>query len=225
MIIVFGRDRLRDAEVEELHGAVSGHEDVRRLQVTVHDHLTVRILDRFAHLAEEREPLSDRHLPSAAVLRERNSFHVLHGKPGRTVWQRVGVVESRDRRMIEMRQDPLLVGEALTTCRRQPSVAQDLDRDQAAQIRPFGQIHDAHAPFTEGVPQPVGMEPIGFEGRGAGWQDHVVCDDRDVPVEQRGAPILVEKREHIIDERRVVGAAGFQPYAPLGRGPISDVVK
>src|SRR6185503_17712231 len=109
----------------------------------------------------------------------------------RTVWQRVSIVESRDRGMIEARQDPLLVGEALTTCRRQPSVAQDLDRDYAAQIRSFGQIDDAHAPFTEGAAQPIRMEPLGFEGRGARWQNHVACDDRDVPVEQRGAPILV----------------------------------
>jgi hypothetical protein len=69
------------------------------------------------------------------------------------------------------------------------------------------------------------MEPLGFEGRGARWQNHVACDDRDVPVEQRGAPILVEEREHVINERRVVDAAGFEPCAPLDRRPIGDVVK
>ena len=44
------REMFRESEVEELHDAVVGHEDVGRLDVAVHDEARVRALQTFGHL-------------------------------------------------------------------------------------------------------------------------------------------------------------------------------
>ena len=44
------REMFREAEVEDLHDAVVGHEDVGRLDVAVHDEARVRALQAFGHL-------------------------------------------------------------------------------------------------------------------------------------------------------------------------------
>ena len=63
--------------------------------------------------------------------------------------ERVGVVEPRDRGMVELRQRALLAGEALAPRRGQPGVAQDLDRDAAAEVLALGEVDDAHPAFAE----------------------------------------------------------------------------
>ena len=62
---------LCDAEVEQLHRAIIGDEDVRRLEVAVNDGVAVGMLDRLADTAEEAQPLGDRQLVPLGEIGER----------------------------------------------------------------------------------------------------------------------------------------------------------
>ena len=77
------------------------------------DEMPVRVLNGFAHGAEQREPFSDRAGVRGTVLGERYAFHVLHHEPRCPVGQRVRVVEPGDGGMIQLCQRSLLVREAL----------------------------------------------------------------------------------------------------------------
>ena len=75
---VFGRgvEALRDAEIEHLHDAAIGHEDVRRLQVAVDDAVRVRALEGPRHRHEELDERARREL-LLAQLRHRLALEVL----------------------------------------------------------------------------------------------------------------------------------------------------
>ena len=62
-----------------------------------------------------------------AVLRERNAFHVLHGKPGGSVGEHVRVVQPSQWRDDSARQGALLQREAFASRGREGRVAQHLD--------------------------------------------------------------------------------------------------
>ena len=85
----------------------------------------------------------------AAVLGERHALDVLHHEPRRAVGERVGVVEPRDGRMVELRERALLAGEALAPRRREPGVAQDLDRRDRPEVVALGEVDDAHPALAE----------------------------------------------------------------------------
>ena len=96
-------ERLRDPEVEQLGPACSRHQDVRRLEITVHHRVLVRVLHRLAHLAEQLDSRADREVLHGAEPRHRLAVDVLHREPWRAVGQRVGIEQSRDRRVLEPR--------------------------------------------------------------------------------------------------------------------------
>ncbi len=50
-------DELRDAEVEQLQGAIARHQDVRRLQVAMDDEVLVSRMHGRADPAEQGEPV------------------------------------------------------------------------------------------------------------------------------------------------------------------------
>ena len=54
-----GLEKLGDAEVEQLHFAGTRNEDVRRLQVAMHDERLVRVLGGLTHHLEQPQPLFD----------------------------------------------------------------------------------------------------------------------------------------------------------------------
>ena len=56
---VFGRQRLRQAEVENLDGAVVREHDIRGLEVAVHDAVLVRCLERVGDLPRDGQRLVD----------------------------------------------------------------------------------------------------------------------------------------------------------------------
>jgi hypothetical protein len=66
--------RARDPEIQRLHVAVSGHEDVAGLEVSMHQEMMVRVLDRLTHFAEEVDPGVYREAAAVAVLVDRCAF-------------------------------------------------------------------------------------------------------------------------------------------------------
>ena len=60
-------EKLRDAEIEELHLPVGRHEDVGRLDVPMHDQIGVGVRDRFEDVEEDTETVLDRQVVALAV--------------------------------------------------------------------------------------------------------------------------------------------------------------
>jgi hypothetical protein len=118
----------------------------------------VRVQHRAAHLAEQLEPRPDRQASRIAESRQRQPVDVFHGEPRRAIGQRVGVVQPSDAGVVEPRERLLLRGEAIAARGRDPRVAQDLDRDQAVEVRALRAIHDPHPAFTEDFMQHVGTQ-------------------------------------------------------------------
>jgi hypothetical protein len=86
-------EQLGDAEVEQLHLPVGGDQDVGRLQVAVHDEMSVRVDHRIADGAEELEAALHIKSASIAVAVDGIAFDQLHRevrKPGigEPAWQR-----------------------------------------------------------------------------------------------------------------------------------------
>jgi hypothetical protein len=69
------------------------------------------------------------------------------------------------------------------------------------------------------------MELTDIEGQRTGRPDDVPGNERHVAIEQRGTGIFVKESKDLGDETRVVGTRGVEDAAPLGSGPIRDVVK
>ncbi len=141
-------EQLRDAEVQQLHDAGIGDEDVRGLEVAVHEQILVRVHDRAEHLLHERETGGHAELEVVAVAIERPSRDVLHGEP----WQsRVGdaaIEQARDARMRERREDAPLLEEAANEQRVVlAAAANQLERRRLRElpVRALGEEDLAHA--------------------------------------------------------------------------------
>src|SRR5205823_10907869 len=111
---------LCDSKVEQADCAVAFDEDIRRLEVTVDDCLSMRVLHCLTNGTKQMEALLDRALVLIVIICERHSFDILHDEPWSAVRKRVGVVQACDRRMIELSQGSLLAGETFATSRREP---------------------------------------------------------------------------------------------------------
>lgn len=64
-------EKLRDAEVEELHSALARHQDVGRLQVPMNDEMSVGVADRSQHALEHCHSSLDPEPQAIAVLIDR----------------------------------------------------------------------------------------------------------------------------------------------------------
>ena len=108
----------RDAEVQQLHAAVGGDENVRRLEIAMHHHVPVRVLDGFTDAPERAKAIAQSRcrvrgsVGSAARLRRipspARAFH-------RAGYRRRTAVAID--RMVQLREDPLLAREAFATRR------------------------------------------------------------------------------------------------------------
>jgi hypothetical protein len=147
--------RLRQAEVQDLHRAVGPHLDVGRLQIAMDDALSVRGVERVGNLPGDRQRLVERQGAARDAPGEVLALDQLHDE--RVLFD---AVNGRDVRMIEGRErggfaleprPPLRVGRP---CRRQ-----DLDRDVALQARVLRAVHLAHSACPERTEDLVGAEP------------------------------------------------------------------
>ncbi len=159
-------DRLRQPEVEHLHGPVVSNLDVRRLEVAVDDALRVRGFERLGNLPRDRQRLVERDRTARDAIGERRSFdHLEHER--RQMIGRLEAVDGRDVGMIERRQEIGFAREA----RQALGIAgeerrQNLERDVARQLAVAGAVDFAH---PAGADQ--GDDLVGAEA-GAGRQTH-----------------------------------------------------
>lgn len=158
---LLGLQELRDAEVQQLHLADPRDEDVRRLQVAVHDEGLVRVLGGVAHDAEQAQPFFDRQPLPVAMSGDRAPVHVLHDEIGRALGREAGIEQASDVRVREPRQDVRLGLEPRRGGERLRRPAKELQRDLllVLAIGPFGQIHRSHPAMPDDVDDEPRAEP------------------------------------------------------------------
>jgi hypothetical protein len=144
-------EQLGDAEIEQLGHAVARNQDVRRLQVAMHNQVLMRGIDRRADGGEQLETFVDGELIAIAIDIDRLAVDVLHDDVRRAVSRRTAVQELGDIRMIERGEDLALDPQALLHLFRDEAAAHQLDGDLLAELAvcAFGQEHGAHAAFPE----------------------------------------------------------------------------
>src|SRR5262249_43048983 len=120
-----------------------------------------------------------------------------------------------------LRQRALLAGEALATGRRQPGVAEDLDRRHRAEVVTLGVIDDAHAAFAEHARETVRSKMLSGDAVLARAAEDRVGGRADTSVEQRiVARVPGEERDRVADERRIVPALALEVRALFRRWKV-----
>jgi hypothetical protein len=102
-----GKERLREAEVEELHGALGRDAHVGRLQVAVHDARLVRGLESLGDLPADVDRLVHAQRPARQARREVLAGHEFHRQEA-GVAHLVDAVDARHVRVVERGQRPRL---------------------------------------------------------------------------------------------------------------------
>ena len=102
-----------------------------------------------ADLFTERHDLRDRQRLAFEHVLERVALHSLHDQEGPSLVH-AEVVDGADVGMIERRRGTRLARESIERLGRiRRLIRQELQRDQAAELRVFGLIDDAHTPAAE----------------------------------------------------------------------------
>jgi hypothetical protein len=152
------------SEVEDLHLAVRGEEDVVGLDVAVDDAVVVQVLERVAHLDGDPERLLARDRDLAAHEgAERLPLHVLHGHVHLALV--AGLQDPDDVGVAQRLPDLLLAPEALG----EDDVAlvlqvRDLERDGLAGARVGGLEDGGHPAPRQEVRELVLVEPVADGG-------------------------------------------------------------
>jgi hypothetical protein len=126
-----------------------GNEDVRRLDVAVHDAFGMRRVQRIGDFNRDREQLFRfERTPGDAIL-QRLSLQAFHNYVG--LLARVAdLVNGADIRMAQRGRSSRLTPEAFQRMRiARQFVGQKFQRDEAAQLSVFGFVNHAHAPAAE----------------------------------------------------------------------------
>ena len=141
-------DRLREAEVEELH-ARPGEHHVAGLQVAVNDPLAVRLVQGIGDLDAAAQRLVERQGTVPETLLKRFALEQLHHQEIRLVLA-ADIEERADVRVRQPGDRPRLLLEPLAGFgRRGPMRGQDLDRDRAIEAGVACLVDLTHAPRSE----------------------------------------------------------------------------
>ena len=133
--------RLCQPEVHHLDVALRGQHHVRRLQVTVHQPLRVRLVEGFGDLGGDLERAPRRHLPARQRRLQRFTGNVLHHDAGAAVYLS-DLVNLADEGVVEPRRRPRFALQALACGGvRLERLGQELDGDLAPELRVVGQEH------------------------------------------------------------------------------------
>ena len=142
----FGLDEPpRHPEIHHLHVPLVGQDEVRGLQVTMHDTMRVRFLERLGNLAGQLEHPRGRQRALGRRVEQRLARHVLHDDAGSAI-ELGELVDLADVGMIERRRRLGLPAEPLVGHRivLQPP-RDELDGDRTLERPVLGQKHLAHA--------------------------------------------------------------------------------
>jgi hypothetical protein len=156
----------RDAEVRDLERAAVRQDQVRRLDVAMHDPAIVRVLQRLQELRHDRDDLRQLELRLAVeVFPQARAVDVFHGDVSH-----VGVlavlVDRDDVGMVQPPRRARLVAKARHELVGDVGIddvlAHGLDRDHALDVRIDRLVHDAHGAAAEHALDPVLAEVRGL---------------------------------------------------------------
>jgi len=158
--------KLGDAEIEQLRDAAARDQDVRWLQVSMHDQVLMGVMHRAADHGEEREARLDGEAVGIAVLVDGHPVDVLHDEIGGSVGQGAAVEQVRDVGVIELREDLPLRFEPRLDRAAEGAARYDLDGDLLLElgVGALGEIHLAHAAGAQGAQHPVRSDTLTAHG-------------------------------------------------------------
>ncbi len=151
-------ERVRDPEVEEprLRGiGFPGDDQVRRLDVAMHDPRAVGGGESARGGGADQTGLGDGHRPAGEPLRESLTVDVLEHEVGRGRVE-AGVEEGHDRRMPQPGERARLAAPPVVVAQRALR-AVHLDRDRATQLEVVRAEHARRAAVAEALPQRVAL--------------------------------------------------------------------
>ncbi len=156
-------DEFGDAEVEQVGNVVAVDQNVRGLQVAMHDQRAMRIGHRVADLHEQRDALTQARSPLPHPEREIDAFDVVHRQPGTTAAVDAAIKQARDLRMLQARQNLALAQKTQI----QPETGQ-IPTDQLERhplcisaVVALGEEHLAHAAAADATHDPVRPAALG----------------------------------------------------------------
>ena len=227
----------RDAEVEHARLGAADHEDVRRLDVAVHDTLAVRVGKRVGDAAHDQRGLHRRRLPAFLTqLAQVAALQQLHRDVGVVVAD-AGVEHRHDVRMAQAGSGARLVEEERVE--RGALLGRDLeiqrlDRDQPRQQRVVRGVNRAEPAFADAVLQRIAADvadrrhrvagladAAGFErcGRCARQADVGVAPQRDVGHARRRRRVAVGRRKA---RRRLARNAHARQLSRADRAQVQE---
>jgi len=140
---------LGEAEVEHLHAVSIANEDVRRLDIPMHDALGMGGLERVGELNPDVEDVYDFQRPSADSIAQRLALERFHDDE-RRVTVLADVVNRADGGVAERACGARLDAESFERLGfLRPACGEELERNLTSQARVFGQINHTHPAGAE----------------------------------------------------------------------------
>ena len=154
--------QLCDPEVQQPDLAIGGDQNIRRLQIPMHDELRVRVGDGIRDLRKQLQPRLQIDLLVAAVLVDLMSFDVLDREKRLPLRGEARVVQACDIRMSERREDFTLARHPLRQSRALPCPVRKLQRDRPIDepVAALRQPHRAHAAAAQLAHQAIGSDRV-----------------------------------------------------------------
>jgi hypothetical protein len=209
-----GIEQPGDAEVEQLDPSVRRHQDVRGLEIAVHDQAAMRRGDGLRHLDDESNPPVDREAVGFAKGIDGGAIDELHHQEGAPPLVRAAVEETADVGVLQAREDPALAVEALLRLAVRERQRQHLQGHLLFEgpVVALGEVHRRH-PAAGDLPD----DAVGAELRAFG-------DRRLRRVVLRGAERAPRLRHPSAEIDRLIGIVGRaqQPLDVRRQGRIAD---
>jgi hypothetical protein len=201
---VFAAEQLGDAEVEQLHLPLGGHEDVARLEIAVEDEVAVGVRDRVEHVENEADAGADVEPALVAPAVDRHAVDMLEDEIRLAAFGDAGVEEARDVRMRESRERLALAREPRRAAAAEQREVEQLERDArvVAAVAAASEPDAAHAAGAERAFDGVGAERAAGERRLFGREG--AAFEEVLGVER------VFLREHLLDRSGEVRIRGAQ---------------
>ncbi len=198
-------EELGNAEVEQLHFAARGDQDVRGLEVAMHDELAVGGVHRQRHRYQEGDAPGDRQPPAACVVENRLAVDLLEDEERAAIRSDAAVEETRDPRVGEPGEDLALLQEAAQDFVRVDAALEELERHPLFEVAvdALGLPDLAHSAAAEEREQAVGVDHFAAPvlGRGDPVADQLARRDAGRGRQKiAGAVVGGEERCHFVGE-------------------------
>ncbi len=158
-----GIQKFCDSEIEQHRYAFGCHQNVRRLEIAMHDQALMRVVHGAAHADEQVQSIGHAELVRFAITIDVLAFDVIDDQIGKSVGRGTAVDKPDDLRMIERSQGLAFDDESAHDFQAVHAWTDQLDSDSLTElVVAFGEIDLAHAAFADAFDQPVIADDAGF---------------------------------------------------------------